>query len=182
MEEQRPSLVSDVEIRPERIVVAVDGVRTKDGKPLRVLCISPPQREIAEVLRVTGGPRPKPVEDGDEDDGDEDEAESLERFDEIAHALIGRYTALERADGSPQIPGISFAEPLPAGALPGRMLTFADVQRLSTTIMYLGGYLEGPSAGSFSGDEGRGGAGDGTAATGATPAAAGDPALRAATH
>jgi hypothetical protein len=162
MEEQRPNPTT-APPRPEQLTVEVHSVRAVDGTPLQVICLMPDAIDLGILMKGMGGPRPESVSDADE--GEEGQNDRVREFLELGKKLIERYTALTLPNGELQTPAFRFgpaAQGDADGALSGRQLNFTDLSSLTETLMYLGGYLEGAAAASFSGDRGGSGAGDGT--------------------
>jgi hypothetical protein len=159
MEQQRPTPLT-APPRPERLTVEVNSVRAIDGKPLQVICLMPDAIDLGILMKGMGGPRPASVPDGDETDDTQND--QVRDFLELGKKLIEKYTAIALPSGELQLPAFRFGPAsAPDNAHPGRDLNFTDLSTLTETLMYLGGYLGGAAAATFSGDGGGSRSGDG---------------------
>ncbi len=137
--------VLNVQKRPEFIDVEIPSVRVgADERPLLVRVARPDRRLLTEAVRVLPAQRPKePKRDG----ADPEEHDVLA----MAERVIPGFAAVQAPDGTLVCPAFSFATPPDPELIDGAQLSFADVEKLTLAIMWMGGYGGGAATTSFLG-------------------------------
>ncbi len=167
----RPTIVSDIE--PLTEIVELKRLKTRDGRPVRVLCERIDELISSRIMKVNPGPVDPAMR------ADASPEEILRAFRSKGEALIEHGTAMLREDGSLQRPAFWSTSEVP-GALPARLLGSTDFSLLSECLLRLGGMVGGAAdEGSFPPGQ-PGGDGHGQRAVAGGAGAGDDPAAGAA--